>query len=289
MKLSQTITYITDQLYPAYGNKQTATAVAWWLLQKATSKSRVELIYQQEVDDKTLGVVQVWINSILHDHMPVQYIIGSVPFLDLDILVKQPILIPRPETEQWCKQLIDAIKSTNKQEFTILDLCSGTGCIALSLAHAFPYSHVIAGDINPAACKLIEHNKKHNTIKNCMVIESDLFENMPINQKYSVITSNPPYVTLQEWQQLEPRVKLWESPQALVAQNNGLQLIEKIIEQAPDYLENPLPGVAQVWIEIGETQAEKVVELFRKNGYKKTAVIKDIYDKNRVVTGSLYE
>jgi release factor glutamine methyltransferase len=287
MNISQALTHYAEKLFPAYHNKQTAVSVTWWLLQKATGKTRTEMLLAKIVSPEVDQKMQGWIQAILHDHMPVQYIIGNVPFLELDISVKQPILIPRPETEYWTQLAINELKSAQAHEFYALDLCSGTGCIGLSVAHAFAEAQVIASDINPAACELIKANILKNKIKNCTPVLSDLFESLPPSQKYSVITANPPYIPLHEWQALEPRVKLWESPQALIAQQEGLHLIQEIINQAPDYLEKKIAGVAQVWIEIGFNQAEKVVALFNKAGYKEIKVVQDLYGKNRVVTGSL--
>ena len=110
---------------------------------------------------------------------------------------------------------------------------------------------------------------------------------MPQEKKYSVITANPPYITQREWHSLELNVKNWESPQALVAHNEGLEIIEKIINQAPDHLDKKIDGVAQLWIEIGSAQAEAVIQLFKKAGYRDISIIKDLYGKNRVIAGSL--
>lgn len=298
MNITQVITRFAEKLLPAYQNKQTAFTVAWWLVQKATGKTRTELLLQKEYNPELDKTIQHWIDAIVQEHMPVQYILGSVPFGDLDILVKPPILIPRPETEQWTQKLIGMLSdlapafartqaAAGERQIDILDLCSGTGCIALSLAQAFPQAHVTASDINGQACALIRENMLHNQIKNCTVLQSDLFDNLQADKKYSLITANPPYISLEEWKDLEPCVKIWESPQALIAQQEGLKIIEKIIYQAPDYLGEKIDDVAQLWIEIGAFQAEKVYALYQKAGYKEITILQDMYGKNRVVTGNL--
>jgi len=287
MNISKALALYSQKLLSVYHEHQTATQVAWWLLEKATQKSRAELLTTKTITQEVQQKTELWVSQIIDEHMPVQYILGSVPFLELDITVRAPILIPRPETEEWCQKLITLLASAQAQKFNLLDLCSGTGCIALSIAHAFPAADVTALDINPQACELIKLNKKNNSIGNCTVIESDLFTQLPKDKKYSVITANPPYITQQEWHTLEPHVKNWESPQALVAENEGLEIIEKIINQAPAYLDKRIDGVAQLWIEIGSAQAEPVIQLFKKAGYRDISIIKDLYDKNRVITGSL--
>ncbi len=291
MNITQVITRYAEKLIPAYQNKQTAFTVSWWLVQKATGKTRTELLLQKEYNPELDKTIQNWIDAIVQEHMPVQYILGSVPFGDLDILVKPPILIPRPETEQWTQKLISTVLpfdyAQGERRINILDLCSGTGCIALALAQAFPQAQVTASDINGQACALIRENILHNQIKNCTVLQSDLFDNLQADKKYSLITANPPYISLEEWKDLEPCVKIWESPQALIAQQEGLEIIEKIIYQAPDYLGEKIDDVAQLWIEIGAFQAEKVYALYQKAGYKEITILQDMYGKSRVVTGSL--
>jgi release factor glutamine methyltransferase len=287
MNIQEALKFYTKKLSPAYDDQQTAGQVAWWLLEKATEKTRTELLLLKAISEEAQQKIEVWVSQIINEHVPVQYILGSVPFLDLDIIVKAPILIPRPETEQWCQELILQLKKSAVQNFKLLDLCSGTGCIALSIAHAFSEADVTALDINPQACTLIEENRTKNGIENCTIVESDLFEELSKEKKYSIITANPPYITQEEWHGLEPRVKNWESPQALVAHNNGLEIIEKIIAQAPEYLDKKIDAIAQVWIEIGASQAEQVVALFEKAGYRDSVIINDQYGKNRVVTGSL--
>lgn len=287
MDISKAHALYTQQLLIAYENHQTAAQVVWWLLEKATNKSHAQLLTTKTISEEVQKKIELWIFQIIQEHMPVQYILGTAQFLDIDITVQAPILIPRPETEEWCQKLIGQLKNTQQQQFKLLDLCSGTGCIALSVAHAFPCADVTALDINLQACKLIELNKKNNKISNCTIIESDLFTQLPPEKKYSIITANPPYITHDEWHELNPNVKNWESPQALVAQNNGLEIIERIVTTAPQYLAAPIDGAAQVWIEIGAGQGAAVTQLFKKAGYRTCVVLNDCYGKNRVVTGSL--
>ncbi len=291
MNTSKAHALYAQKLLTAYNNQQTASQVAWWLLEKATQKNRSALLLEKDIPEKVQYEIELWISQIIDKHMPVQYILGSVPFLHMDITVQAPILIPRPETEQWCQELITLLRQDfagqAQKSFNFLDLCSGTGCIALSIAHAFPAADITALDIDPQACKLIQLNAEKNGIKNCTVIESNLFTSLPAHKKYSIITANPPYITEQEWHELDPNVKNWESQQALVANNNGLEIIEKIINIAPNYLSTKINDVPQLWIEIGESQAKPVTDLFKNRGYNQIATYKDIYGKNRVITGSL--
>lgn len=186
--------------------------VAWWLLEKLFQKTKVALILLSELSLSAQDQAQLasWVDQIVQAHKPVQYILGDVSFLGLQILVAPPILIPRPETEEWCAIVIKQLKAgytkTNYQKiitnnrktsqikpgFKILDLCAGTGCIGLALAQALPDSHVYAVDINPQACELIEKNKLTNQINNLAVINFDL------NKLNSKILSSSEFNTLHD-------------------------------------------------------------------------------------------
>ena len=267
---SKLITYLNDP--------HEARTVAQWLIEKVTGKSHAQLIAQPTIAQEELDKLEQYIREITVEHKPVQYILSSVPFLNLELLVEPPVLIPRPETEQWVAKLTRDITLDN---FSLLDLCSGTGCIGLSIAQAFPNAQIIASDINPQAVALIEKNNHKNGITNCRVIQSDLFEN--ITGKFDFIVANPPYIAHEEWLTLKPHVKNWESPQALVADDEGYALIEKIIKHAHDYLNPAQSSVPQLWIEIGYNQAEHVVQLCYQYGYSSAQVLVDDYGNNRVV------
>lgn len=303
MTISKLLTLITTQLTSHYECQETAHQIALFLLQKATKKTATELLVSPEMDQKIGNVVQQWVDLIIKDHMPVQYILESVPFLNVDITVQPPILIPRPETEEWCQELItylatqmDSTSLTTSgqpspltlslskgREFKALDLCSGTGCIALALAKTFPRAQITASDINIQACDLIKVNRQNNNISNCIVIQSDLFED--ITGKYSIITANPPYISYAEWQQLNLNIKNWESPQALIAEHDGYAIIEHIISQARNHLDTRHPNA--LWIEIGATQGQRVARCFEKAGYHDIKILKDLQKKDRVVKGSI--
>jgi release factor glutamine methyltransferase len=225
----------------------------------------------------------------VYDREPLQYLIGTVPFLNTQILVAPPTLIPRIETEQWVGDLLEHLKFLPHKPLTILDLCTGSGCIAIALAKNLPQATVYAVDIMPAAIELTKKNIEHNQVKNVQVIQSDLWQQVP-QVKFDIIVSNPPYVTEQEWQELEPCVTNWEDKTALVAVHDGLDIIQRIIEQAPSFLQTPsvitkhyLP---QLMIEIGYKQGKKVVDLMKATGFNDVTILQDLAQKDRVVIGS---
>lgn len=293
MKVIDLIHNSEHQLRMVYTDPIVCHQYAWWLLEKLTSKPKAQLIVQDTVDLTTSdhNKLQDWLHKLVDEHMPIQYILGSMPFGDVDIIVKPPTLIPRPETEEWILNLIDQLKSAHPMEgFTILDLCTGSGCIAVALAQALPDATIYAVDISPAALLLTQENCKHNGITNVICIKSDLFAVIPNNITFDLIVSNPPYVTENEWCTLDVSVTHWEDKKALVATEEGLAIIKRIIDTAPAFLkQNPAlqeKNIPQLTIEIGYLQGPSVKNLMDAAGYQNTKIIKDLEGKDRIVVGS---
>lgn len=253
----------------------------WWLLEYLTQKSRTKLIttHYQLTTNEQIQLNQL-INDIAIDHKPLAYILGFVPFLDLELLVTPPILIPRPETESWIAQLIEMIKKSSQQEnLTFLDIGTGSGCIALTLAQAFPKSQVIAVDINPKALELAQKNSIKNNITNVTFIKSDLFSNIPLDLQFDCIASNPPYIDPAI--QLNPSVAAWEDHGALFADNHGISIVAQIFNQARKHLKKNNELEYQLVIEIDATQGVIVKKLCEQSQYKKIEIKKDQFDRDR--------
>ncbi len=280
--ISILIAELQEKLTPVFP-PEIAGQHAWWLLEKLTGKKEVNLIARDnlELSPDQEKLLEEWLHKIIVEHMPIQYVLGSVEFLDLIIKVEPPILIPRPETEEWCEELISRLKK-QANSFAILDLCTGTGCIALALAQAFPKSSVTGTDISDQALKLAQINSNLNGLTNLTFIKSDIYQTLD-GKRFDIIVANPPYIDPHEWENLDNSVKDWEDPKALIAPDNGLAVIKKIISGANNYLKQR--SLSQVWIEIDYTQAKKVSELFLQAGAKKTEIWRDLYSRDRVVIG----
>ena len=283
--LAQEIEKKISVLYPG----PIAQHNAWILLEHLTQSDQAHLIAldQIELSSEQQKKLDQWILLLTQQHMPLQYLLGNVPFIDIKILVEPPVLIPRPETEEWCDTLITELKRTLKAELKILDLCTGSGCIGLSLAKAFPQSMVYATDTEQYALSLAQKNATLNHIQNIVFLASDVYEAIPHDQKYDLIVANPPYITQEEWPMLEPEVKNWEASHALVAPDNGLAVINKIITGARAHLKPNSITIPQLWIEIGYQQGRQVSELFKQAGFVDVEVLQDWYSKDRVVIGKL--
>lgn len=261
--------------------------VALWLHEKVTSKSSSLLLSsgQELLKPEQQKQLDLFLQKLIHEDYPLQYILETVPFGPLELNIKEPILIPRPETEEWVNTLIDQLAPFKNEPLTILDLCCGSGCIGLWLAKVFPNFNIIATDINPQAVKLTIQNAHKNNIKNMTAIESDLFKNIT-HKKFDLILSNPPYITEKEFATLEKNVTKWEDKRALVAKNNGLFFYEHIAQQAGQFLkqESPLKNNGpRLVVEIGHLQGKAVAKIFEKNGFK-ASLGKDYTGKDRTVS-----
>ena len=225
---------------------------AWWLLEHVTHQKKEELIFKKSLSPEEQATLDQSITQLSNQHMPLAYILGFVPFLDLRINVQPPILIPRPETEEWVHELIKNIQENNPNISSILDIGTGSGCIALALARSFPSAHVTAIDINNKALDLARQNAKINNVINIDFIESDLFSAIPSNTRFDLVVSNPPYIDPNMIDTLSKQVKNWEDHTALFASNQGMAIIDKILQQTGDFLHPSETMPFQLVIEIDQ-------------------------------------
>jgi release factor glutamine methyltransferase len=292
-KIASLIREIENSLRPAIEDDTLREQYAWWILESIADQKKIALIMADTIawTDAQKTKLATWIDKIVNEHMPIAYLIGNVPFNDLDILVEPPTLIPRPETEEWVIDLIAKLKTLKSHTLTILDMCSGSGCIALALAKAFPQSTVYALDLSDKAIALGKKNAAHNGIKNVTFMQSDLFNELNTQHLFDIIVSNPPYISFDEFQELDASVSTWEDKQALVAADNGTAIINDIIEDAADYLKTDSEiahtKIPQLIIEIGYRQADIVQNLMNSAGWIAVKILKDLEGKDRVVTGRI--
>ena len=284
---------LAKRLHAYYKDSMLSEQYAWWTLEAITEKTRSQLLCSKEfaLSIEQEAQLEQWVHALTNEHMPIQYLIGNVPFCDLTITVKKPTLIPRPETEQWCAHIIEQLKQhTGAQPLRILDLCSGTGCIGLACAQALSNAQVVCVDTMSEAIELGRFNAQQNNIHNVVFVLSDLFDNLG-GMQFDLILSNPPYISEDEFLTLDASVTKWEDKNALVADDSGYSLIKKIITQAVSYI-RPNDTLAQLdipqlLIEHGSTQSRKIVDLMRNAGYIHVRAHKDLSDKDRVVSGRL--
>lgn len=268
---------LTTRLLPELVSRELARSQAWTLLTHLFNCDRARLCARTTVQltVKQHELLETWVHEIVDLHKPIAYIIGSIPFLDLNLNIHPPTLIPRPETEWWAELLIMALRGMPSEKFVLLDLCTGSGCIALAVAQKFPKSRVFGIDISPAAVELAQSNALKNDIKNCRFLCSDLFDQLTEELQADIITANPPYISEAEFETLDLSVKNWEDTRALVSGNNGLELIQKILAQAPTHLTSPAGHVPTIWVEIGAYQKDAMLSLPIPQGFSRAQISND--------------
>ncbi len=209
-------------------------------------------------------------------HIPVQYLIGSTEFYGRRFKVNEYTLIPRPETEE----LVELILKDNHQEnLEVVDIGTGTGIIALSLSLENPTWKVTGLDISKEALKIAT---KNNQALEGQVhfLESDVLSKFPKNKKIDILVSNPPYISYDEWEEMDESVREYEPKQALFAENNGLAIYEKIAKESTTVLSE----TGRIYLEIGYLQGDSVSQIF-KEAYptKSVRVIKDLNGQDRII------
>ena len=186
--------------------------------------------------------------------LPLEYIFNSADFLGRKFYVDERVLIPRPETEELVLKAQKKLKHTPKN---ILDLCTGSGCIGISLALNYPKAQVTCSDISAPALKVAKQNAATHKAK-INFIESDLFNNL--TGSFDLIISNPPYIKEDDILTLSPEVKQ-EPRLAQIGGKEGTEIIEKIIKAAPQFL---TPG-GMLALEIGDKEGQKVLQFFSRD------------------------
>jgi len=291
IKVQSLISSLEKRLHTMYECPMVCNQYAWWILEGITDKSRTEILGHELLDlsEQQRNKLDDWVKKLVDQHMPLAYLLGSVPFDNVTVLVDPPILIPRPETEEWVMKLIDELKWSGDNKLTILDLCTGSGCIALALAHHLPHATIVAVDINTQAVELTKKNCEYNKIKNINVVHSDLYATIPKHYSFDLIVSNPPYIDQNDWLNLNSSVRDWEDKNALVAGHGGMAIIEQIIDGALNCLKSntalEAADVPQLIFEIDCNQGKRVLDKLVDAGYCNCSIDRDIEGKDRVARG----
>ena len=217
---------------------------------------------------------------------PLQYILGHMEFYGLKIRLGSGVLIPRPETEVLAEEAIKIISNFEFRisNFTFLDLCTGTGCLALALAKEFPEAQVYGTDTSEIAIGYAEENAKLNGIKGVTFIKGSLFE--PIKEflvTFDLIVSNPPYIRRNDIKSLQPEIKDWEPLEALDGGEDGLDYYRAIIPEARNYLKE---GGCLIF-ELGNNQADAVRKMAGDAGFMNISLIKDYAAIERILIAKL--
>lgn len=227
----------------------------------------------EEVNESLIPVFDKMINRRAA-HEPLQYILGKAYFMGLEFMVSPDVLIPRFDTEILVEEALKHINSDKN----VLDVCTGSGCIAISVAK-LSNAKVVAVDISEAALNMAKKNAEYNETSNVTFIHSDMFSD--VEGKFDVILSNPPYIRSEEVLKLMPEVLVHEPHLALDGHEDGLFFYEILARESSKFL-NP-SGL--LIMEIGYDQAEDVSRLLENNNFTDIRVIRDLAGLDRVVCG----
>ena len=209
-------------------------------------------------------------------HIPLQYIINKQNFYGLDLYVNESVLIPRYDTENIVDCIVKDFEGS--KDISVLDLCTGSGCIAISLKKN-GFEKVFALDISDKALEVAKHNAYiHNA--DITFIKSDLYKELPNDIRFDLIVSNPPYIRTGEIEKLDDEVKDFEPKLALDGGKDGLDFYKKILNLSKDFINNN----GSLYFEIGYDQAKDVVDLAKKEGYYNIKIIKDLSGKDRGIS-----
>ena len=250
---------------------------AWLLLEMVCKidRSFYYLHMEEDMPEEQMSEYQIALRKRA-EHVPLQYIVGETEFMGLKFKVNSSVLIPRQDTETLVEEALKVVRPGMR----VLDLCTGSGCVIVSILHNVSDVEGYAVDISKQALNVAKENARLNDVP-VLFGHSDLFDH--VTGTFDVIVSNPPYICTDEIAKLMPEVRDFEPMEALDGKEDGLYFYRKIIGQCKQYL-NP---EGHLLFEIGYDQGQKVSALMREIGFHDVQVIKDLARKDRVVTGML--
>ena len=212
-------------------------------------------------------------------HIPLQHITGRAYFMGYEFCVDERVLVPRQDTEVLVEEAISRMRNLEKPQ--ILDMCTGSGCIGITLAKKFPESRVLGVDVSEKALKVAQKNKYNLEADNIDFMLSDLFGELGNDITFNTIVSNPPYIPTKVIETLQDEVRLHDPLLALDGTEDGLMFYRKITEKAREYLKTD----GYLCYEIGAEQAADVSEIMKQAGLRDITVVKDLAGLDRVVMG----
>lgn len=257
---------------------------AWYLLEYVTGISRAAYYGEPERElEKEQALRYLECIESRKKRIPLQHITGEQEFMGYPFYVNEHVLIPRQDTETLVEEAVKLIRSRKKREIKVLDMCTGSGCILLSILKMCKGTEGVGCDISEDALIVAGRNANRLNIE-AKWIQSDLFtefKKITDKEKYDVIVSNPPYIRTSDIEDLQEEVRVYDPKIALDGGEDGLSFYRKIVKDSIFYLKDK----GRLLFEIGCDQAEDVSALMKESGYEDVAVKKDLRGLDRVVSG----
>jgi len=252
------------------------------LLAHILRKSRINLYveFERPISNSELTEFRECV-SRRSKNEPLQYITGVTEFMGLPFEVNPSVLIPRPETEILCEEILK-LQNKYSEKINILDIGTGSGCIAISLAHFWKDTKITAIDISAEALKTARENVFLNKITNLSLVEQDVFnmvENKDLPREFEIIVSNPPYIAKDEMNTLQSEVRDFEPQKALTDFDDGLSFYKHIM----DLVSDEKLKCDFLFLEMSGSQPKKIVAEAKKRNFTEIIIIKDLAEIDRVL------
>ena len=272
--LSKSIQYLKKY------NVENARLDAEYIFAYVLGVKRISLMlnFDKEISEENKNLIRQYIVRRGKYREPLQYIVKEWEFYGYPIKVDGRVLIPRQDTEILVEQCIFLMKE--KENPKILDIGTGSGAISIALAKELPESEVLGLDVSDDALKMAVINRELNNVSNLKFLKSDVFQHVR-EKNYDLIVSNPPYIPVEEYNELMPEVKEYEPRMALTDGGDGYYFYKKISEESVNYLKNG----GYLAFEVGYNQGETVSQLMEKNGFQIIGRVADYGGIERVIIG----
>ncbi|MBO9584218.1 MAG: peptide chain release factor N(5)-glutamine methyltransferase [Flavobacterium sp.] len=284
MKIKQYRTQFIKELSPFYDAYE-AESFFYLILEDKHQLRQIDLALNHELAfDENDFVVWDDLLKQLKKEVPIQYLLGKTNFYGLDFEVNENVLIPRPETEELVEWIINENSSPDKnKKIKILDIGTGTGCIAISLAKNLPNAEVFAIDVSKKAIETAKRNAIRNDVDVTFML-LNILETEEFSNQFDIIVSNPPYVRNLEKLEIKKNVLDYEPHLALfVEDNDPLIFYRKIASLA----KNGLQKNGKLYFEINQYLGKEMIELLDNMDFKNVELRKDIYENDRMVKGNV--
>lgn len=281
-KLKQHFLTSLDSIYP----KEEIESFYFLLIEHLLKLKRIDIALEPH---KELTAIEerflLYGLEKLQQEIPIQYVTGKTEFFGLPFNVDESVLIPRPETEELVEWILKEIKDKRQKtkDLTVIDIGTGSGCIAIALAKNLPHSKVVGLDVSQEALNIAKQNATLNKI-DVQFIRQDILDSTTLSQKFDVIVSNPPYVRILEKQEIKKNVLDNEPHLALfVDDNNPLLFYDKIT----DFAKENLKPNGLLFFEINQYLGNETIALLKNKGFKNIELRKDIFENDRMICAEL--
>lgn len=273
--MQKAIKHIRDELATVYQTDE-LHSISRLLISKITGFSFTEILVNKNtiISEHQREFLNIYLDK-LKCRMPVQYVLGETEFCGLNFQVDETVLIPRPETEELVAWIVQEVKPNS----TVLDVGTGSGCIAISLKYFLPDSDMHACDIDEGALATARRNAEM-TAQKVNFFKMDILQEVKSDRKYHIIVSNPPYIPMQEAAEILAQVKYFEPHQALfVPDDDPLIFYRKIA----DFAAQNLYADGKLFFEVHRKFGKACIEMLQKMGFANVQLKKDIFANDRMI------